>query len=42
MFSDVMSVICCEVMRCSGMRSHELLMRCGWLQCHVVWFEVVV
>ena len=31
MCSHVMSVICCEVMRC-----HEFVMRCGWLQCHVV------
>ena len=38
------AVICCEVMRCNGMRSYEFVMRCGcgWLRCHVVWFEVVV
>ena len=24
------------------MRSYEFVMRCGWLRCHVVWFEVVV
>ena len=42
MRSHVMSVICCEVMRCNGMRSHEFVVRCGWLRCHVVWFEVVV
>ena len=42
MCSHMMSVICCEVMRCNGMRSHEFVMRCGWLRCHVVWFEVVV
>ena len=42
MCSHVMSVICCQVMRCNGMRSHEFVMRCGWLRCHVVWFEVVV
>ena len=29
-------------MRCNGMRSYEFVMRCGWLRCHVVWFEVVV
>ena len=29
-------------MRCNGMRSCEFVMRCGWLRCHVVWFEVVV
>ena len=33
---------CCKVMRRNGMRSHEFVMRCGWLRCHVVWFEVVV
>ena len=38
----VMSVICCEVMRRNGMRSHEFVMRCGLLWCHIVWFEVVV
>ena len=42
MCSHVMSVIFCEVMRCTGMQSHEFVMRCGWLRCHVVWFEVVV
>ena len=42
MCSHVMSVTCCEVMRCKGMRSHEFVMICGWLRCHVVWFEVVV
>ena len=36
------AVICCEVMRCNGMRSYEFVMRCGWLRCHVLWFEVVV
>ena len=35
------AVICCEVMRRNGMRSYEFVMRCGWLRCHVVWFEVV-
>ena len=40
--SRVMRVICCEVMRCKEMRSHEFVMRCGRLRCHVVWFEVVV
>ena len=34
--------MCCEVMRCNGMRSYEFVMRCGWLRCHGVWFEVVV
>ena len=29
-------------MRCNGMGSYEFVMRCGWLRCHVVWFEVVV
>ena len=29
-------------MRCNGMRSYEFVMRCGWLRCHVAWFEVVV
>ena len=29
MCSHVMSVICCEVMRCNGMPSHEFVMRCG-------------
>ena len=24
------------------MRSYGFVMRCGWLRCHVVWFEVVV
>ena len=42
MCSHVISVICCEVMRCNGMGSYEFVMRCGWLRCHVVWFEVVV
>ena len=36
------AVICCEVMRCNGMRSYEFVMRCGWLRCHVDRFEVVV
>ena len=36
------AVICCEVMRCNGMRSYEFVMHCGWLRCHVVWFEKVV
>ena len=42
MCSHVMSITCCEVMRCNGMRSHEFVMRCGWLRCHFVWFEVVI
>ena len=29
-------------MRCNGMGSYEFVMRCGWLRCHVVWFEAVV
>ena len=29
-------------MRCNGMRSYEFVMHCGWLRCHVVWFEMVV
>ena len=29
-------------MRCNGIRSYEFVMRCGWLRCHVVWFEVFV
>ena len=29
-------------MRCNGMGSYEFVIRCGWLRCHVVWFEVVV
>ena len=28
-------------MRCNGMRSYEFVMHCGWLRCHVVWFEMV-
>ena len=36
------AVICCEVMRCNGMRSSEFVIHCGWLRCHVVWFEMVV
>ena len=24
------------------MRSYEFVMHCGWLRCHVVWFEMVV
>ena len=43
MCSHVMGVISCQVMQCNGMRSFsEFVMRCGWLRCHVVWFEVVV
>ena len=29
-------------MRCNGIRSYEFVMHCGWLRCHVVWFEMVV
>ena len=29
-------------MRRNGIGSYEFVMRCGWLRCHVVWFEVVV
>ena len=29
-------------MRCNGVGSYEFVIRCGWLRCHVVWFEVVV
>ena len=36
------TAICCEVTPCNGMGSYEFVMRCGWLRCHVVWFEVVV
>ena len=36
------AVICCELMRCNGMRSYEFVMHCGWLRCHVVWFDMVV
>ena len=28
-------------MRRNGMRSYEFVMHCGWLRCHVVWFEMV-
>ena len=28
-------------MRCNAMRSYEFVMHCGWLRCHVVWFEMV-
>ena len=34
--------MCCEMMRCNGMGSYEFVIGCGWLRCHVVWFEVVV
>ena len=37
-WSHVMRVvICCEVRRCNGMGSYELVMRCGWLWSHAVW-----
>ena len=36
------AVICCEVMRCYETRSYAFVMHCGWLRCHVVWFEMVV
>ena len=35
-------VICCEVTRRNGTGSSQFVMRCGWLRCHVVWFEVAV
>ena len=36
------AVICCDAMRCNGMASHGFVMRCGWLRCHVVWFQVTL
>ena len=35
-------VICCEVTRRNGTGSSQFVMRCGWLRCHVAWFEVAV
>ena len=43
----------CDVLSCDELSSvvkwcgamgwsYELVMRCGWLRCHVVWFDVVV
>ena len=38
----------CDVLSCDELSSvvkwcgAEFVMRCGWLRCHVVWFEVVV
>ena len=39
MSSHVMS---CHLLWSDAMRSYEFVMHCGWLRCHVVWFEMVV
>ena len=32
----------CDVLSCDELSSVVIVMRCGWLRCHVVWFEGVV
>ena len=35
-------VLSCHLLWSDAMRSYEFVMHCGWLRCHVVWFEMVV